>query len=163
MYDISPKKCAYEPDDLRPWHHQIVDFYLQNPGATQEQCAEHLQKSQNWVSRIMGSTAFRKYYADRRQKLDELIGETTTGRLEQLTQKAIELLSTHLESSEVEPAFVLEVFDKGLSKLGYGTKTPLVVNNNVNNSKHLHVGLGEILDRIEGNGAGMKVINGDTE
>lgn len=121
---------------FQPWYEEIIDLILWNPRIRNEEIAERLSTSQQYICLIRNSDSFRARFAQRRALLSEARTEALVGRLTSVADRSLELISEELDPSRTSsrrPKLerLIDLMDKSLNRLGYGAKTSEVVNNQV--------------------------------
>lgn len=111
----------------KPWHEELANFMIQNPGATQAAIAKHFGKSVSWISIVKNSDAFQDYYNARRSEVNALADATLVDKLEGLAEMGVEALIGKLEDhftgdTPLSLDALKEVSDMALGKLGFGAK-----------------------------------------
>lgn len=111
----------------KPWHEELANYLLQNPGATLTTVAKHFGKSLSWISIIKNSDAFKDYYNARREELNAQVDATLVDKVHTLAELSIEALVTkvghHIErEQEMTTDALRELADMSLTKLGFGQK-----------------------------------------
>jgi hypothetical protein len=103
------------------WHEQIVDWFLQNPGGTQQDCADHFQKTQGWISIVMGSDAFREFRDLRMRNHQDHVSRSLVSQVQGLARSGLKELTTRLNGEEVLPiGQVRDITELAVKSLGMG-------------------------------------------
>lgn len=112
---------------IRPWHEQIVDYLLENPGISQGAIAEELGKSEAWLSQIMCSDMFKAYYAARRVEFREQRDAEIIQMTQRLGMVGLEELNRRMATPEQRVALpqkeLRETTKMALSTLYRGRET----------------------------------------
>lgn len=111
--------------DIR--HHAILNWMLLNPGRSSRECADYFGVSQSWLSILTRSDVFQVELNKRQMQIAARICQTIPERLRMIADVSLDKLATKLEESE-DPDFILEVADKTLARLGYGTGPRTAIN-----------------------------------
>lgn len=111
--------------DIR--HHAILNWMLLNPGRSSRECADYFGVSQSWLSILTRSDVFQVELNKRQMQIASRICQTIPERLRMIADVSLDKLATKLEESE-DPDFILEVADKTLARLGYGTGPRTAIN-----------------------------------
>lgn len=103
-------------------HDAMIDVIIAEPTISQRALAKRFERSEAWISRIIGSDAFQAALAKRRDDiLDPAIVASVDERLNGLVIQSLEIITEKLESSRsVDVAFKgLEI---GTKALGFGAR-----------------------------------------
>lgn len=117
----------------RWWYSSIADFRLANPGCTNKQVAEHLQKAENTISAIVSTDLYREYEAQRRQAWRERNENVLREKLTGVTILALDSAAAQLKKKgdQVPLTLARDLIETGLDRLGFGPQpAPSVVVNN---------------------------------
>lgn len=116
-------------------HDAMIDMILTNPGISQNAIATAFGYSAAWVSRIMCSDAFRAALAKRRGEIvDPVVAERVRVNFDALVLRSQEILMEKLSKppDEVSDSLATRVFELSTRAAGYGTKTQVSVEVDVN-------------------------------
>ena len=131
---------AWEPQKLQHWHEVLMDFYILNPSATNEEAAEALMVHPQTVQIVRNSDLWQARFELRREqfvhKADAISLQRLNGKVLQLAEAGVDVLTQRIEAERKNLGLgtegVRETTDMALKALGYGTKVPptsKVVNN----------------------------------
>lgn len=111
-------------------HEAMIDVLLTEPTITQGELAKRFDRSQSWISIVMGSDAFQGALAKRRDDVmnPELIA-SLEDRYRGLADQSLRVLSEKLEASR-NPDLALKSLEIAGKALGFGARGPGTVNNN---------------------------------
>lgn len=111
-------------------HEAMIDVILADPTITQRELAKKFDRSEGWISIVMGSDAFQGALAKRR---DDLVNPELTATLEDryrgLADQSLRILSEKLETTRNVDLAIKSVEIAGKA-LGFGARGPQTVNNN---------------------------------
>ncbi len=62
---------------LEPWHHDLIDWMLQNSAASGRECAEQFGVSAVWISIVKNSEVFRAEFERRREMISQAVHRIT--------------------------------------------------------------------------------------
>ena len=116
-----------EVQKLSNKHQMILNWMLVNPTKTYRECADYFGMSSTWVSILVRSDAFQVELKKRQMQIAARIAQSIPERLRALADISLDKLATKLEESE-DPDFILEVADKTLARLGYGSGPKTAIN-----------------------------------
>lgn len=100
-------------------HEAIMNWLVMNPHKKLRDCAEELNYSQTWLSQLIHSDIFQAKLQEKHADVFTEIAQNIPVKMRGLADLAIEKVTEVLERSE-EPALIVDIFDKTLSRLGYG-------------------------------------------
>lgn len=110
-------------------HEAMIDVILADPTITQRELAKKFDRSEGWISIVMGSDAFQGALAKRR---DDLVNPELTATLEDryrgLADQSLRILSEKLETTRNTDLALKSVEIAGKA-LGFGARGPQTVNN----------------------------------
>lgn len=99
-------------------HEAMVDLILQEPTVTYKELATIFGFSEGWISRVVGSDAFKARLSERKAALiDPVIARSLNERLRGVTVKAIDLISEKLSSEEAGAAYALDALGVATSAM----------------------------------------------
>ncbi len=106
------------------WHQAIIDWELNNPEKTMNECARVFGVTAGWMSVIRKSDVFQEYAARRRQEHNEGVSKSITERVEELAGNAVEVLNERIiaERASIGLAVVNTSADMALKALGFGVR-----------------------------------------
>ena len=112
-------------------HEAMIDVIIANPTLTQGELARTFDRSQAWMSRIMGSDAFQAALAKRREEItDPFLVATIEERMNGLAMQSLDILAEKLEATG-NPDLALEALKVTTKALGFGARAPMTnVQNN---------------------------------
>jgi hypothetical protein len=110
-------------------HEAMIDVILQDPTIKQKELAKIFDRSESWLSIVMGSDAFQGALAKRR---DDLVNPELTATLEDryrgLADQSLRVLSEKLETSK-NTDLALKSLEISGKALGFGARGPQTVTN----------------------------------
>lgn len=106
---------------MSPTHEAIINWFLENPGRSQRDCATVFGVTQAWLSTLVHSDAFQERLARRQDEMAALVGLSLTERITAAAEVAVEGLTRKLEECE-DPAFLLDATDKLCHRLGFAPR-----------------------------------------
>ncbi len=111
-------------------HDAMIDVLIAEPSITQKELAERFQRSQNWISRIMGSDAFQGALSKRREELsDPFLIATIEERFRGLAMQSLDVISENLEKTR-NSDIAMKALDISSKALGFGARTVGQTTNN---------------------------------
>lgn len=117
---------------VRYSHEAMIDVIIAEPTITQRELAKRFERSENWVSIVMGSDAFQAALAKRRDDLtDPFLIATIEERFRGLAQQSLQVIAENLEKSR-NTDLALKALDISAKALGFGARAaggPAVQNN----------------------------------
>lgn len=120
------------------WHESIVDWELQNPDRTMNECAEFFNTTPAWLSSIRNSDAFKSYRQYRMQIHQSGVSRSIIDKVEGLASLTLDVLQERVERERAAIALdsVLDTAKVALTALGFGggPKGGNPVNVQINNS-----------------------------
>ena len=129
-------------------HDVVIDMMLQDPSITRSQIAKIVGKSPTWVGNVQRSEVFKARLAERAgDVIDPLLYASVKTQFENVSLKALEILSDRLEQDGVPDTLVIRALEVTARSLGYGANGAQTTNVQVNGDVHLQV-LGENLVRL---------------
>jgi hypothetical protein len=117
-------------------HDKMIDLIVANPRVRQRDLAAHFGYTEGWVSRVMGSDAFRLRMALRQVELvDPIIVAKIEERFNALAMRGMEVLQEKLDQPSELIGFgdackAVELGSRGLGVGGFGA-AKVEINNNV--------------------------------
>ena len=112
-------------------HEAMIDIIIAEPNITQGELAARFNRSQGWISIVMGSDAFQAALAKRRDDLlDPFLIATLEERFRGLADQSLQVLSEKLEVTK-NPELALKALEISSKALGFGARNngPAVQNN----------------------------------
>ncbi len=82
---------------LEPWHHDLIDWMLQNPAASGREAAAHFGVSPTWISIVKNSEVFRAELARRRETISRAVATDIVGRAGALAELSLDVLHERIE------------------------------------------------------------------
>lgn len=117
---------------VRYTHEAMIDVIIAEPTVTQRELAKRFDRSENWLSIVMGSDAFQAALAKRRDDLtDPFLIATIEERFRGLAQQSLSIIAENLEKTRnLDAAF--KALDISSKALGFGARNtgPTAVQNN---------------------------------
>lgn len=118
--------------EVRHWHRDLVDFFLQNPRANQNDAAAHFDKTPAWISKVVNSDAFQQYYSQRLKEHQSKVSQEIINKTQELTRLGLENLTEKLSTPEtailMKTDEVKDITSMGLRALGFGISQGTRVN-----------------------------------
>ena len=125
--------CAILPIDmarskqltrLEPWHHDLIDWLLQNSGASGRQMAVHFGVSPTWISIVKHSEVFRAELERRREKISQAVATDIIGRAGALAELSLDVLYERIEKhgDTMSLRQLRDTTAMTLKALGYGVR-----------------------------------------
>lgn len=115
---------------VRYSHEAMIDVLLTEPTITQAELARRFERSQSWISIVMGSDAFQGALAKRR---DDVMNPEIIASLEDryrgLADQSLRILSEKLEASR-NPDLALKSLEISGKALGFGARSSGPTQNN---------------------------------
>lgn len=105
------------------WYDAIIDWMLQHPEGTMNECAKAMNCSFNWLSIVRNSDMFKERFAERRSQVNEMMAAALVEKTTSVALKSLTLIEDRLENQTVEKTklpTLIEIADKSLARLGYG-------------------------------------------
>ena len=104
-------------------HEAMIDVIIAEPTISQVQLAARFQRSQSWISIVMGSDAFQAALAKRRDDLtDPFLVATIEERFRGLAQQSLQVIAENLEKTRnIDVAF--KALDISSKALGFGARS----------------------------------------
>ena len=102
-------------------HDGMMDYILQNPGATLREISGYFGYTIPWVCQVVNSDIFQSRLAERRQEVEGLIARDIPAKLRAAADLSIERIIDKIGTSE-DPDFLLDAFDKVMHRAGYAPK-----------------------------------------
>lgn len=103
-----------------------MNWLLENPEAKLEECAARFNITQTWLSIVVHSDAFQDEFAKHRGKYYAGALNGLAEKLNGLAHMCVDKLAEKMESAD-DPTFILNATDKLLGRLGYGSKSDVVI------------------------------------
>ncbi len=136
-----PKVEGRAVHSLNYAHDQMIDQVLGNPGISQDEIARRLNYSSTWVSLVMASDNFKMRLEERRKELiDPILIHTIEENFKGLASRSLEILKAKLDKDpdEIADSLVLKTLEITSRAAGYGARSELNVNTQVNMDVHLN-------------------------
>ncbi len=103
-------------------HDAMIDVLITEPEITQVELAKRFQKTQPWISRIIGSDAFQGALAKRRDEiLDPFLVATIEERFRGLAMQSLDVIAAKLETTQ-NTDLALKALDISAKSLGFGAR-----------------------------------------
>jgi hypothetical protein len=93
-----PREGEERVDALSHWHRSIVDLQLEKPAITQREIAEIMEKTQPWISVVMGSDMFKAYQTERFDSFRKQKEETIIQKAGAVANKAFDILDKKMKN-----------------------------------------------------------------
>lgn len=106
---------------LNTAHNGMMDYILQNPGASLRELSAHFGYTVPWCCRVINSDIFQSRLAERRKDIEGLIAHDIPAQLKAAAGLAIERITEEIGKSQ-DPEFLLDAFDKVMHRAGYAPK-----------------------------------------
>jgi hypothetical protein len=106
---------------LNTAHDGMMDYILQNPGASLREISGHFGYTIPWVCRVVNSDIFQSRLAERRKDIEGLIASDIPAQLKATAGLAIEKIQEVLAKTE-DPDTIIDAFDKVMHRAGYAPK-----------------------------------------
>jgi DNA-binding MarR family transcriptional regulator len=138
---------------LNTAHDGMMDYILQNPGASLREIAGHFGYTIPWVCRVVNSDIFQARLAERRKDIEGLIASDIPAQLKATAGLAIEKIQEVLAKTE-DPDTIIDAFDKVMHRAGYAPKATvpaLGAGGVVNQQNNFFVVSKEDLQEMRGN------------
>lgn len=134
----------WNPKKINRVYEALADLMLASPNLTQHEMGSRLGYSQVWVGLVINSDSFKAYFAGRRAAIENALTATITSRLEKLAHDSLDLLEKGIadQGPKISLSDRVNIADKVLDRLGYGSKAggglnmQVNVNTNVNAPVH---------------------------
>lgn len=121
-------------------HEAIADYLLAFPERSKRECAEAMGVSPAWLSTVINSNAFRAYMTERRRDYNQVLHEEVVAKMYKVVGDSLDTLDRVVLNPETDPRLVLDIKDKTLEQLGYGSKSAAPAGGAGNSGGiHLHV------------------------
>lgn len=120
-YDVSE---GVQIKQVRPWHHELIDFMLAQPRASGKETADFLGVTQSWISTVKNTDAFREEWDRRRGEHSHQVSSTLVSRVEALAEITVDTMTRKLEKEgdSMGMSTLREVSETALKSLGFGAK-----------------------------------------
>ncbi len=103
-------------------HEAMIDVIIAEPTLTQRELAKRFDRSENWISIIMGSDAFQAALAKRRDDVtDPFLIATIEERFRGLANQSLQVLAEKLETTK-SADLALKALDISSKALGFGAR-----------------------------------------
>jgi hypothetical protein len=107
---------------VRYSHEAMIDVILAEPTISQGDLAKRFNRSQSWISIVIGSDAFQAALAKRRDDVtDPFLIATVEERLRGLADQSLQVIAEKLESSK-NVDLALKALDISTKALGFGAR-----------------------------------------
>jgi hypothetical protein len=111
-------------------HEAMVDVLIAEPTIKQSELAARFEKSEPWISRILGSDAFQAALAKRREEItDPFLIATIEERFKGLAYQSLDIIAEKLETTK-NTDLALKALDVSVKALGFGARAPGTSQNN---------------------------------
>ena len=109
---------------LEPWHHDLIDWMLQNPGATGLGAAAHFGVSPVWISIVKNSGVFRAELERRREKISQAVATDIVGRAGALAELSLDVLNERIQKDggTMSTDELCDTAAMALKALGFGAR-----------------------------------------
>ena len=109
---------------LEPWHHDLIDWMLQNPGSSGRQTAVQFGVSPVWISIVKNSEVFRAELERRREKISKAVTTDIVGRAGALAELSLDFLHDRIQANgDAMPLReVRKTTELALKALGYSVR-----------------------------------------
>ncbi|MFQ5741976.1 MAG: hypothetical protein ACE5HV_00125 [Acidobacteriota bacterium] len=116
-HQITEKGLSYR-------HEYIVDWCLKHPEGLMKDLAAELGVSEQHLSLVRNSDAFKDYEARRRAEHNETLSKSIVEEVEDLAHLSVEVLNERIESERQTLGLTLvrETADMALKALGFGSR-----------------------------------------
>lgn len=107
---------------VRWWHEAVVDWELENPGLTMNECASYFDVSPSYLSILRNSDAYKEYAERRRREHNSNVSETIIQKTEKLAKIAVDVLTERIDSERktILLGGVKDTAEMALKSLGFG-------------------------------------------
>lgn len=124
-----------EIQDITYRHEAILRWMLCNPDKKLADCARELNYTQAWLSIIIHSDMFQSRLRSMQERFNDETLISLREKLNGIAHASLDKLADNIELSD-DPKFLLDVTERTLSRLGYGTQKGTTVNliNNTQNN-----------------------------
>ena len=112
---------------LKAWHEMLADYILLNPTATQQQIADHFERSPQMVQRVLSSDLFKMYFEQRKKSFYDKVDETAVDRIQRklhgVTERALDVLDEKIQNERrtIGLEQIRDTLDMTLKAVGYGS------------------------------------------
>lgn len=117
-------------------HDGLIDMILAHPEFSQGQLAREFGYTQSWLSQVMASDAFKSRLAERKDALvDPVLRMQIEDRFKGLVERSFDVLMEKLSvpASQIPDNLALRAFEISSRAAGFGAKTQVAVQVNVDN------------------------------
>lgn len=124
MFSSKCPRCSavfWQPDKLREWHEQLMDFQILHPRATREEMARVFNCTPATITNITQTDIYQARLMERRRGRQDNVDKTVVERLEGLTHSALDTIEHKLEHQRelLGLTEVRETAEMALKALGY--------------------------------------------
>lgn len=115
-------------------HDAMIDVILAEPTISQKELAQRFDRSQVWISTIIGSDSFQAALAKRREDLtDPFLVATIEERFRGLADQSLQVIAESLEKTR-NADLALKALDISAKALGFGARAPASAQGAVQNN-----------------------------
>jgi hypothetical protein len=113
----------WQPQKVREWYTQVMDYLILNPTATYAQIAEFFGRHEITVGMVVRSDIFQAELRRRREARGEKVDESVREKLERITKKALDKVEYRIdkEGHSMPISDLRETTQMALDATGYGT------------------------------------------
>ena len=113
----------WQPQKVREWYSQVMDYLILNPTATYAQIAEFFGRHEITVGMVVRSDIFQAELRRRREGRGEKIDESVRDKLERITKKALDKVEYRIDKdgNTMPMGDLRETTQMALDATGYGT------------------------------------------
>jgi len=119
---MQPINGSTPVNKLSMWHTMIVDWRLTNPGNSWSECAELFKVTGPWLSTVINSDIFKKYFATRLKDHQDMVSAELIASASVTAKTGLEVLQRKLSTEEksLELNDVTKAVEITMKTLGYG-------------------------------------------
>lgn len=125
-----------EIQDMTYRHEAILRWLVCNPHRPLKDCARELGYTQAWLSIIVHSDIFQARLRHMQDNLNDGALVDIRQKLQGIAHAALDKMADSIEFTD-DPKMLLDVADKALNRLGYGSKGPSLQVNNYNQTNNI--------------------------
>lgn len=118
----------WNPERLKVWHEELMDYIILNPRASRDELAEHFSCTVVTITNITTSDLFRLQLEKRRERMalrvESSALERLQGKVARLATASVEKLTDAVESGKADLDGIRDTCDMALKALGYGGSGP---------------------------------------
>ena len=105
-------------------HDAMVDLIIAQPSISQNQIAQHFDKTPAWISIIVNSDAFKNRLAERKDEvIDPILRTSLEERIRGCVDLSLQVLQEKLRANP-NPNLAVRVLEHGTRALGFGARVP---------------------------------------